>query len=129
MTSNSSSPVVTGWSGRVRCAFSGMGLVFRSQDSARIQLIAAIVVVLAGLALPLSAAEWCAVVLAVAVVLATEAVNTAIELAVDLASPGYNVVARRAKDVAAGAVLIAAFGAAVVGAIVLGPHVWARLHG
>jgi diacylglycerol kinase (ATP) len=129
MTSNSSSPVVTGWSGRVRCAFSGLGLVFRSQDSARIQLLAAIAVVLLGLALRLSAAEWCAVVLAVAVVLATEAVNTAIELAVDLASPGYNVVAGRAKDVAAGAVLIAAFGAAAVGAIVFGPHVWARLHG
>jgi diacylglycerol kinase len=129
MTSNSSSPVVTGWSGRVRCAFSGLGLVFRSQDSARIQLLAAIAVVLLGLALRLSAAEWCAVVLAVAVVLATEAANTAIELAVDLASPGYNVVAGRAKDVAAGAVLIAAFGAAAVGAIVFGPHVWARLHG
>jgi diacylglycerol kinase (ATP) len=129
MTSNSSSPVVTGWPGRVRCAFSGLGLVFRSQDSARIQLLAAIAVVLLGLALRLSAAEWCAVVLAVAVVLATEAVNTAIELVVDLASPGYNVVAGRAKDVAAGAVLIAAFGAAAVGAIVFGPHVWARLHG
>jgi diacylglycerol kinase (ATP) len=129
MTSNSSSPVVTGWSGRVRCAFSGLGLVFRSQDSARIQLLVAIAVILLGLVLRLSAAEWCAVVLAVAVVLATEAVNTAIELAVDLASPGYNVVAGRAKDVAAGAVLIAAFGAAAVGAIVFGPHVWARLHG
>jgi diacylglycerol kinase (ATP) len=68
-------------------------------------------------------------VLAAAVVLTTEAVNTAIELAVDLASPGYDAVAGRAKDVAAGAVLIAAFGAAVVGAIVFGPHVWARLHG
>ncbi len=121
--------MVTGWPGRVRCAFSGLGLVFRSQDSARIQLLAAIAVVLLGLALRLSAAEWCAVVLAVAVVLATEAVNTAIELVVDLASPGYNVVAGRAKDVAAGAVLIAAFGAAAVGAIVFGPHVWARLHG
>jgi diacylglycerol kinase (ATP) len=129
MTSNSSSPVVTGWSGRVRCAFRGLELVFRSQDSARIQLLAAIAVVLLGLALRLSAAELCALVLAGAVVLATEAVNTAIELAVDLASPGYNVVAGRAKDAAAGAVLIAAFGAAAVGAIVFGPHVWARLHG
>jgi undecaprenol kinase len=129
MTSNSSSPVVTSWSGRVRCALSGLGLVFRSQESARIQLIAAIVVVPLGLTLPLSAAEWYAVVLAVAGVLTTEAVNTAIEFAVDLASPGYNVAAGRAKDVAAGAVLIASFGAAVVGAIVFGPHVWARLHG
>jgi diacylglycerol kinase (ATP) len=48
---------------------------------------------------------------------------------VDLASPGYNVVAGRAKDAAAGAVLIAAFAAAVVGTIVFAPHVWARLHG
>ena len=89
MTSNSSSPVVTGWSGRVRCAFSGLGLVFRSQDSARIQAIAAIVVVALGLALQVSTPEWCALVLAMTLVLTAEAMNTAIESVVDLASPDF----------------------------------------
>ena len=124
MTSNSSSPVVTGWSGRVRCAFNGLGLVFRSQDSARIQLIAAFAVVVLGVLLRVSAPEWCALVLAMALVLTAEALNTSIELIVDLASPEFHVLAGRAKDVAAGAVLIAAFGSVAIGLLVFVPHVW-----
>ena len=124
MTSNSSSPVVTGWSGRVRCAFNGLGLVFRSQDSARIQLIAAFAVVVLGVLLRVSAPEWCALVLAMALVLTAEALNTSIELIVDLASPEFHVLAGRAKDVAAGAVLIAALGSVAIGLLVFVPHVW-----
>jgi diacylglycerol kinase len=86
MTSNSSSPVVTGWSGRVRCAFNGLGLVLRSQDSARIQAIAALAVVVLGVALRVSAPEWCALVLAIALVLTAEALNTSIESAIDVVS-------------------------------------------
>ncbi len=115
---------MTGWSGRVRCAFNGLGLVFRSQDSARIQLIAALAVVVLGVLLRVSAPEWCALVLAMALVLTAEALNTSIELIVDLASPEFHVLAGRAKDVAAGAVLIAALGSVAIGLLVFVPHVW-----
>ena len=124
MTSNSSSPVVTGWPGRVQCAFNGLGLVFRSQDSARIQAIAALAVVVLGVALRVSAPEWCALVLAIALVLTAEALNTSIESTIDLVSPEFHELAGRAKDVAAGAVLIAALGSVVVGLLVFVPHFW-----
>ena len=120
---------MTGWPGRVRCAFNGLGLVFRSQDSARIQAIAALAVVVLGVALRVSAPEWCALVLAIALVLTAEALNTSIEAVVDLVSPEFHQVAGRAKDVGAGAVLIAALGSIVVGLLVFGPHVRVFLHG
>ena len=115
---------MTGWSGRVRCAFNGLGLVFRSQDSARIQAVAALAVVVLGVALRVSAPEWCALVLAMALVLTAEALNTSIESAIDLVSPQFHELAGRAKDVAAGAVLIAALGSVGVGLLVFVPHLW-----
>lgn len=124
MTSISSSPVVTGWSERVRCAFNGLGLVLRSQDSARIQAIAALAVVVLGVALRVSAPEWCALVLAIALVLTAETLNTSIESTIDLVSPEFHELAGRAKDVAAGAVLIAALGSVAVGLLVFVPHFW-----
>src|SRR5262245_9492238 len=124
MRSNLSSPVVTGWSGRFRCSVSGLGVLFRSQDSARVQAVAAVAVIGLGLLYRVSAMEWCALVLAMTLVLTTEALNTSVEAIVDLASPEFNPLARRAKDVAAGAVLIAAFGSIAIGFLVFGPHVW-----
>ena len=115
---------MTGWAGRVRCAFNGLGFVFHSQDSARIQAIAALAVVVLGVALRVSAPEWCALVLAMALVLTAEALNTSIESTIDLVSPEFHVLAGRAKDVAAGAVLIAALGSIAVGLLVFVPHLW-----
>lgn len=62
-------------------------------------------------------------------VLALELVNSAVEAAVDLASPQQHELAAAAKDAAAGAVLVAAVAAATVGLVVLGPPLWARLVG
>jgi diacylglycerol kinase (ATP) len=56
-----------------------------------------------------------------------EALNTAFEFLADAASPGYHPLVKHAKDVAAGAVLIAAAGAAIIGLLVLGPHVLALI--
>ncbi|MDR0530936.1 MAG: diacylglycerol kinase [Oscillospiraceae bacterium] len=67
-----------------------------------------------------SRAEWAVLLLAAAAVLAAEAFNTAVEAAVDLASPGRHPLAARAKDAAAGAVLLAALGAIAAGVAVLG---------
>jgi diacylglycerol kinase (ATP) len=84
-------------------------------------------VVAAGFSAGLSRLEWCAIVLAMMAVWTAEALNTAIELVIDLTSPDMHPMAGRAKDVAAGAVLIAACGAVVVGVLVFAPHVAARV--
>jgi len=77
-----------------------------------------------GLICRLSPAEWCWIVLAIVAVWTAEALNTAFEFLTDLASPTFHPLAGKAKDVAAGAVLITAVGSVLIGLLVLGPHVW-----
>lgn len=113
----------------LRCAVRGVALVFRSQRNARIHAGVAAAVVAAGVWLGLTRAEWCWIVLAIVAVWAAEASNTAVERLTDLVSPARHPLAGQAKDVAAGAVLITAAGAALIGLIVLGPHVLAVLPG
>lgn len=83
----------------------------------------------AGLFFRLSVFEWCWIVLAIVAVWTAEALNTAFEFLTDVASPAFHPAAGRAKDVAAGAVLIAAVGSVVIGILVLGPHVLTWLRG
>ena len=97
--------------------------MLRTQPNAWIHALATVAVVAAGLALGITRLEWCALVLALLAVWVAEALNTALELLTDLASPAFHPLAGRVKDVAAGAVLLAALGAIVVGVIVLGPYV------
>lgn len=108
-----------------RYAFRGLADLLRSQVNARIHLAISVGVLLAGFWLGLSRLEWVAVVLCMALVLALEAVNTALEYLTDLVSPGQHPLAGKAKDVAAAAVLVAAFGAAVVGLIIFLPKLYA----
>lgn len=89
--------------------------------------VATIVVIAVGLALRLSMGEWCWIVLAITSVWTAEALNTAFEFLTDIASPDFHPIAEKAKDVAAGAVLLAASGSVAIGALVLGPHVLVRL--
>ena len=117
-----------GWRGRLRSfgyAFHGLAVCFRTQANARLHAIATVLVIALGLALKLAAWEWCAVVLSMASVWAAECFNTALEGVVDLVSPERRPLAGRSKDLAAGAVLAAAIGAAAVGAIVFLPKLWA----
>ena len=100
----------------------GVAVVFRTQHNAWLHAIATGVVLAGGFVVGLSRLEWCAIVLAMMAVWTAEALNTAIELVVDLASPDVHPLAGRAKDVAAGAVLISACGAVVVGILVFTPH-------
>lgn len=104
-----------------RCAWAGIAYAFASQRNLKIQLAIAVLAVAAGAALGISRADWLAIVLAIMVVAAAEVLNTAVESVVDLASPAWHDLARRAKDAAAGAVLIASLGSAVVGLIVFVP--------
>jgi diacylglycerol kinase (ATP) len=120
------------FTGRVRSfgfAIRGVGIMLRSQQNAWIHAVATIAIVLAGVVFGLSRSEWCWIVLAVVAVWTAEALNTALEFLTDVASPEFHPIAGHAKDVAAGAVLIAAIGAATIGALVLGPHVLRRLVG
>ena len=99
----------------------GIRVLFKSQVNARLHLLAATLVVALGWGLQVSAAEWLALVLTLSAVFTAEALNTALELVVDLVSPEWHALARDAKDVAAGAVLLASIGAVVVGGLVFLP--------
>jgi diacylglycerol kinase (ATP) len=106
-------------------ALAGIALVVRGQHNAWIHSLATLLAVGVGALLPLSALEWCALIFAIGLVWVAEAINTALELLADAVSPEPNPLVGDAKDVAAGAVLIAAIAAAGVGLIVLGPHLLA----
>lgn len=109
-------------------AVNGIALVVRSQPNAWIHLVATIGVGVAGFIAHLSISEWCLVALAIAAVWTAEMLNTAIELVTDLISPELHPGAGKAKDVAAGAVLLCAIGSAVVGALIFVPKIalWIR---
>lgn len=110
-----------------RDAFAGLGYVLRTQRNARIHL--AITLLVFGLAgwLRISVREWASLVLAAALVWTSELVNTALEAVVDLASPQQQPLARAAKDLGAGAVLVAAVAAVLVGVQLLGPPLLRKL--
>lgn len=105
----------------------GVAALFRTQANARIHLAAAVLTTAAGFFFHITRLEWCAVVAAIGLVLTAEGLNTAIENVVDLASPELHPLAGRAKDIAAGAVLIAAIASAIIGALVFGPYFLALL--
>lgn len=106
-------------------AFAGLGWMLRTQRNAQIHVAITCAVIIAGFALRVSAGEWLALILSVALILALEALNTAVEAVVDLVSPQPHPLAKRAKDVAAGAVLLGAIGVALVGVIVFLPKLLA----
>lgn len=95
-------------------AGAGIGHLIRSQRNARIHLALTILAILLALWLKFSAVEWAVLSLTFGLVFLAEAVNTAIEAVVDLASPESHALAKIAKDTAAGGVLIAAITAIVV---------------
>jgi len=102
-------------------AFRGISILLKTQPNFWIHIIAGIIVVKLGLWLHISEGEWAILVLAIGIVLAAEAFNTAIEIDIDLTSPEYHPYARDTKDVAAGAVLITVIVAIVVGCIIFVP--------
>jgi diacylglycerol kinase (ATP) len=108
-------------------AFRGWWYVLQTQHNAWVHSIVATVVVALGLWLGLPARDWAVLVLTIAMVFLAEFVNTAIEAVVDLASPQKHPLAKVGKDVGAAAVLVAALAAIVVGLLILGPPLWAKL--
>ncbi len=101
-------------------AWEGIVRAVRTQRNMRFHALAAVAVVVAGLVFRVGVAEFAVLFFAIALVMAMELVNTAVEAIVDLVSPEFDPLAKIAKDAAAGAVLVASIGAAIVGAIVFG---------
>jgi diacylglycerol kinase (ATP) len=115
--------------GRIRSfgyAFCGIATMLRSQRNAWLHALATAGVVGVGLALRVSADDWKWLVLAMMSVWGAEALNTALEFLADAATPEFHPLVKQAKDVAAGAVLIAAIGAAIIGALIFIPAALAR---
>jgi diacylglycerol kinase len=101
--------------------------MLKTQQNAWIHAFATVAVAGTGLLVGFTRSEWCWMVVATVSVWTAEALNTAFEFLTDVASPEFHPLAGKAKDVAAGAVLIAAIGAVVIGLIIIGPHIWAKL--
>ena len=109
------------------CAARGIALLLRTQMNVRIHLLATILAVAAGFAFRIARGEWALLAIAIAIVWIAEAANTAIEFLADRITRERDETIRRAKDIAAGAVLLATITAAVIGILILGPHACALL--
>ncbi|AGA70396.1 diacylglycerol kinase [Desulfitobacterium dichloroeliminans LMG P-21439] len=107
--------------GSFRNAFRGIFYNVKTQKHFRIHLFVTIVVLLTAYWLGLERWEWAILFLTISSVLTAEAINTAVEITVDLAEPNVHPLAGLAKDVAAGAVLIAVIMAVGVGILLFGP--------
>ena len=105
----------------LRFALHGIALLFRAPNIWVLTAATAAAALLAAY-LSVSALEWCALILAAGVVWAAEALNTALERLTDLVSPGHHPLAGQAKDIAAGAVLLAAIAAFAIGAVIFIPR-------
>ena len=108
-------------------AFAGFAFMLRTQHNAWLHLVATIGVIAAGLALQVNANDWRWLIAAIALVWLAEAINTAFEHLCDVVSPEFHPSVKRAKDIAAAAVLVSAIAAALIGALTLAPNMMAAL--
>ncbi len=112
------------WSIAIGHARDGISHAWETQPNLRIHLAVAAMVVGLGTFVGLDAGEWIAVVLCTTLVIALELVNTAVEACVDLVTREVHPLARTAKDVAAGAVLVGAVGSILIGVIIFAPRLY-----
>ncbi len=105
-------------------AFAGLWYLLRTQRNAQIHCLVGACALALATFLGMERWEWLALVLTIALVLIAEGINTAIEATVDLATSSYHPLARVAKDVGAGAVILSAIMSVIVGCIIFIPHLW-----
>ncbi|HFI0513749.1 TPA: diacylglycerol kinase family protein [Streptococcus suis] len=106
-------------------AVSGLITAFKEERNMRKHAVSAILVILAGLVFQVSVTEWLFLLLSISLVIAFEIVNSAIENVVDLASDyHFSMLAKNAKDMAAGAVLFVSGFALLTGLIIFVPKIW-----
>ena len=106
----------------VAYALAGIGFMLRTQHNAWLHLVATIGVVVLGVVFGVAASDWRWLVASIFVVWSAECFNTAVEYVCDVVSPDFSEAVKHAKDISAGAVLISAVGAAVIGAITFWPY-------
>ncbi len=108
-------------------AFQGWWYVIQTQHNAWIHALVSLVVLILAFWLRLSTTDWAILILAIIMVWIAEFMNTAMEVVIDLYSPEIHPLAKVAKDVSAAAVMLGAFGAMVIGFLVMGPPLWQRI--
>jgi diacylglycerol kinase (ATP) len=109
-------------------ALNGIWQAAATQLNFRVHLVAVLIVVFLGYALHISANEWLWIILCIGMVLTAELFNTALEFLTNLVSPEYNKKAGLVKDISAGAVLVAAVSAFIIGLIIFLPKLLALVH-
>jgi diacylglycerol kinase (ATP) len=108
-------------------AFAGLGFMLQTQHNAWLHLVATFFVLVLAWCFKVTPDDWRWLIAAILMVWSAEAFNTAVEYVCDVVSPGYSLVVKNAKDIAAGAVLISAFCALIIGIITFWPYVHAAL--
>ena len=122
-SANQHSFTISGRIKSVHYAIHGLATMLRSQHNAWLHALATVLVFTAGFCFGLGRWEWCGIILAIVSVWIAEALNTALEFLADMACPTEHPEVKKAKDVAAGAVLISVVGSVVIGILVMGPYV------
>src|ERR1700736_6131434 len=107
-----------------RHAGRGLWLLISTQWNFRIHLLAAVIAIALAVFFQLAAFEWIILIVAIAIVLVTEALNTALERIVDLHQSELHPIARDAKDLAAAGVLVSAIAALIIGILLFAPRLW-----
>jgi diacylglycerol kinase len=110
-----------------RHAFEGWGYALRTQPNTWIHAAFTLAVILVCAWLRLPPRDFAIIIVTISFVWAAELFNTALEAAIDLASPDPHPLAKAGKDAAAGAVLVAALGAILIGLLILGPPLWDKI--
>lgn len=111
-----------------RFAINGLFLACRTERNMKIHFFASVVVIMAGAFFSVSKTEWAFLFTMITLVVALEAVNSALERVVDMVTSEYHDLAKQAKDIAAGAVLLAAMSSVVIGVLIFWPYVRAWLY-
>lgn len=117
----------TSWQATFKNAFAGLHYALRTQRNFKIHLLFAILVIGLAVWLKIDNGRFLFLVLAIFLGLVVEMANTAFEATVDLITRDYHPQAKIAKDLAAGMMLVASFGLALLGALILGPSLWQKL--
>lgn len=105
-------------------AFQGILTSFKSERNMKVHFLIMFLVIIFGFLYKISKLEWMICIILFVIVISGELINTAIEITVDIAMPEKNEKAKKAKDVSAGAVLVLAIGAAIIGLIIFIPKIF-----
>jgi len=105
------------------CAIAGLIYCIKNEKNMKIHILATIIAVIVALVVKLNYTEWGLLILTIFMVLVAETINTAVEKTVDLVTTEYHPLAKLAKNLAAGAVLLAAIGSLLMAVVIFGPHI------